>query len=67
MEDMNFIPPDYPSYLSDFEMERLRKRNAIDYSLQMGKTYKEISATLNVSPQTIAKVSKMLRGGDTDV
>ena len=67
MEDMNFIPPDYPSYLSDFEMERLRKRNSIAYSLQMGKTYKEISATLNVSPQTIAKVSKMLRGGDTDV
>lgn len=64
MEDMNFIPPDYSSYLSDFEMERLRKRNAIAYSLQTGKTYKEISATLNVSPQTIAKVSKMLRGGD---
>ncbi len=67
MEDMNFVPPDYSSYLSDFEMERLRKRNAIAYSLQMGKTYKEISATLNVSPQTIAKVSKMLRGGDSDV
>ena len=67
MEDMSFIPPDYSSYLSDFEVERLRKRNAIAYSLQMGKTYNEISAALNVSPQTIAKVSKMLRGGDTDV
>ena len=67
MEDLNFIPPDYSSYLSDFEMERLRKSNAVAYSLQMGKTYKEISATLNVSPQTIAKVSKMHRGGDSDV
>ena len=39
MEDMNFIPPDYSSYLSDFELVRLLKRNALAYSLHMGKYY----------------------------
>lgn len=60
-----FIPPDYAAYMSDGERdvlhETLRKRNAIAYSLQMGKTYREISSVLHVSPKTISKVAKMLK------
>lgn len=47
-------------FLSDQELNKTRTRRAIAARLAEGQTYKQIANELHVSPQTIAKVKKMM-------
>lgn len=51
-----------PAEFMDYEeLHKISKRRAVASMLLAGATYKEISATLHVSSQTIAKVSRLLK------
>lgn len=51
-----------PAEFMDYkELHKISKRRAIAAMLLDGATYKEISKTLHVSSQTIAKVSRLLK------